>query len=245
MSLFLILIGLLNAKLDDDGELTGDEDDPYAHGDITRMITEGSAGFDLDPAPASYDTGIDHGHDHGFETTHDYDYAVHDHGHDQGHGHDHHSHEHLAGDRETYKHGDHTDQFSFSAADIPHSTEPLTDAQKAAISAAFVPASTTTTTTTVVVSTTPRKAICQISDNTNNIFGWFNLEELQKASGVNGVRIWGKVNGLTENKKYGFHVHTNGVAAPKTSCANSGGIYNPLSKKHGLTCDAERMVGDL
>ena len=96
-----------------------------------------------------------------------------------------------------------------------------------------------------MVSTTPRKAICQISDNTNNIFGWFNLEELQKASGVNGVRIWGKVNGLTENKKYGFHVHTNGVAAPKTSCANSGGIYNPLSKKHGLTCDAERMVGDL
>ena len=112
--------------------MTDDEDHPFASGDITKMITEGSAGFNLDPAPASYDSGHDHGFDtttdynidqsHGFETTHDYDI---DQSHDHSHGHDH-SHEHLSGERETYLHGDHTDRFSFSAADIPHSTDALT-----------------------------------------------------------------------------------------------------------------------
>ena len=68
----------------------------------------------------------------------------------------------------------------------------------------------------------------------NSVSGTLSLNSDQS-----GVRIAGKIEGLTPNAEQGFHIHEKGdCSAPDASSA--GGHFNPTSQPHG---DPKKEVG--
>lgn len=68
--------------------------------------------------------------------------------------------------------------------------------------------------------------------------------ELTLASAGTGVRITGKVDGLTPGSEHGFHIHEKGdCSAPDASSA--GGHYNPSSMQHGNPGSGAHHAGDI
>lgn len=68
--------------------------------------------------------------------------------------------------------------------------------------------------------------------------------DLTLSSAGSGVRITGKVDGLTPGSEHGFHIHEKGdCSAPDASSA--GGHYNPASTPHGNPGGGAHHAGDI
>lgn len=68
--------------------------------------------------------------------------------------------------------------------------------------------------------------------------------DLSLAAAGTGVRITGKVDGLTPGAEHGFHIHEIGdCSAPDASSA--GGHFNPASAQHGNPDGGAHHAGDI
>ncbi|EIN12873.1 hypothetical protein PUNSTDRAFT_97816 [Punctularia strigosozonata HHB-11173 SS5] len=84
------------------------------------------------------------------------------------------------------------------------------------------------------------KAVAVLNGNT--VKGTVTFSQ---SSPTGPVKITGKVTGLDQNAKRGFHVHAFGDVSG--GCASTGSHFNPAGVTHGAPSDAKdsRHVGDL
>ncbi len=86
----------------------------------------------------------------------------------------------------------------------------------------------------------PHHAVCILrpvgDSGVTGLVNFWNME--------NGVRVVGKVTGLTPGK-HGFHVHEYGDLRDTATGKSAGGHFNPENAPHGARTAEQRHVGDL